>query len=69
MVLSFAVLKEICELAYLQFVQVVAELLKAFFERDETCRDLRGSGASRLHHSLLVQKSLEPKLELQKAKP
>ena len=27
---------------YLKFVEVITELLKAFFECDETCRDLGG---------------------------
>jgi hypothetical protein len=48
----------------LQLVQVVPELLKAFFKSDEACGYLRGCCTSCLHHSLLVQKSLEAELEL-----
>ena len=50
----------------LQFVQIITKLLKSFFERDEACGNFRCCSAPRLHHPFLVQKSLEPKLELRR---
>ena len=52
------------EVAHLQLVEIIAELLETLLEGDEACGDLRGRCASRLHHLLLVQKGLEAKLEL-----
>ena len=49
---------------YLQLVQIITELLKAFLEGYETCGKFRNRSASCLHHLLLIEKGFKAQLEL-----
>ena len=51
-------------LTHLELVEIIIELLEAFFECYEAGRDLRGCCTSRLHHPFLVEQSLKAELEL-----
>ena len=49
---------------YLQFVQIISELLEALFKRDETGGKLGHGGTPCLHDFLLVEQSLETEAKL-----
>lgn len=49
---------------YLQLVQIITKLLKAFLKGYETSRQFGSRRASCLHHLLLVEKGLKTQLKL-----
>ena len=61
---SVVVIERANEETDLQFVQIVAKLLKSFLESYEACRNFRSCSAPSLHHPFLVEKGLKTELEL-----